>query len=71
MEPPSRTMTIVIKDQQTGRFYKSPGEWVSSQSEASTFADSFSALQFCDDKQLHDVEVVLHFGKASTNLPLA
>ena len=45
-------MKVVLRHQLTGRYYRSPGNWVRRADNALAFDDAPTALQFCE---LHDL----------------
>lgn len=52
-------MKRVLKDLNTGLFFKNMDQWTASLDEAASFRDTLSALKFCEKNNLTGVAVLL------------
>ena len=59
-------MNIFIQHKGTGRFLSEEGVWVDDAELAKDFANAPSAVQFCKERSLKDVQISLKF---QTGLP--
>ena len=54
-------MKVLVQNPITSQFYQDPEHWTSEHKKALVFEDSYSAMQFCLEHELSDMQVVLKF----------
>lgn len=64
------TMTIVIQDIGSRRFYEDNNHWVTEPRDAVTFTDTRHALRFCRRHHLRNVRLVVFFSDRKVSLLL-
>jgi hypothetical protein len=54
-------MRILLQSKETGLYFKDPGDWTRSSSEALDFLSSTAAIDFCVANKISGVHLVLKF----------
>ena len=62
-------MKILIQQISTSLFWNN-GEWVADREDAEAFAHSFDAVQYCVEREMRDVYIVLSFGHSRFDVVL-
>lgn len=63
-------MKVLIQNPLTLSYLQAPGKWTSDLAAALVFADSDSALRFCAQHRLYDLQVVLKFPDAKHDVAI-
>ncbi len=64
-------MKIVIQNRRTRDYIGNSGAWTSKREHAFDFEKTMFAFQFCKDRHLEDVEIVLKFENQQYDIPLS
>jgi hypothetical protein len=58
----SMQVKIVLRDRESGRYFRSPLEWVTNPYEALTFQNILEAEEFCREQLVHHVQYIQQSG---------
>ena len=63
-------MKVVLQHKKTRLYFKRHGQWVSSAARAKNFRSSLTAMDYCLNRKVADVQIILMFSDAEYNIPL-
>ena len=63
-------MKVILQDTSTGLFYHGKEEWAQDSATAYNFRSSLEAIDYCQQKQIQDGEIILCFSEARYDIRL-